>query len=39
MSNTNPIPHDKSVIAVSTAIAGELLGLQLIFMDAWQWGR
>ena len=34
MSNTNPIPHDKSDIAVSTAIAGELLGLQLIYMDA-----
>lgn len=34
MSNTTPIPHDKSDIAVSTAIAGELLGLQLIYMDA-----
>ncbi|WMN08041.1 geranylgeranylglyceryl/heptaprenylglyceryl phosphate synthase [Marivirga arenosa] len=34
MSNTNPIPHDKYDIAVSTAIAGELLGLQLIYMDA-----
>lgn len=34
MSNTNPIPHDKSDIAVSTAIAGELLGFQLIYMDA-----
>ncbi|WKV12937.1 geranylgeranylglyceryl/heptaprenylglyceryl phosphate synthase [Marivirga harenae] len=34
MSNTNPIPYDKHDIAVSTAIAGELLGLQLIYMDA-----
>ncbi len=34
MSNTNPIPKDKFDIAVSTAIAGELLGQQLIYMDA-----
>lgn len=34
MSNTNPIPHDKYDIAMSTAIAGELLGQQLIYMDA-----
>ena len=34
MSNTVPIPHDKNDIAVSTAIAGEMLGLKLIFMDA-----
>jgi phosphoglycerol geranylgeranyltransferase len=34
MSNTNPIPHDKYDIAASTAIAGELLGQQLIYMDA-----
>ncbi len=34
ISNTIPIPHDKNNIAVCTAMAGELLGLQLIFMDA-----
>jgi len=34
MSNTLPIPHDKYDIAVSTAIAGELLGFKLIYMDA-----
>lgn len=34
MSQTQPIPNDKSEIAVCTAIAGEMLGLKLIFMDA-----
>ncbi len=34
MSNTNPIPSNKDDIAMSTAIAGELLGLKLIYMDA-----
>jgi putative glycerol-1-phosphate prenyltransferase len=34
MSNTNPIPQDKYDIAMSTAIAGELLGQQIIYMDA-----
>lgn len=34
MSNTNPIPHDKSDIAVCTAIAGEYLGMQIIYLDA-----
>ncbi|MFH1319909.1 MAG: geranylgeranylglyceryl/heptaprenylglyceryl phosphate synthase [Bacteroidota bacterium] len=33
MSNTTPIPGDKSDIALCTAIAGELLGLKLIYMD------
>jgi phosphoglycerol geranylgeranyltransferase len=33
MSNSIPIPHDKDEIAVSTAIAGEMLGLKLIYMD------
>lgn len=33
MSNTKPIPRDKPEIAVSTAIAGELLGLKLIYME------
>ncbi len=34
MSNTIPIPSDKYAIAASTAIAGEMLGLKLIHMDA-----
>ncbi len=34
MSNTVPIPSNKPEIAVCTAMAGEILGLQLIFMDA-----
>jgi len=33
MSNTTPIPHDKNDIAVCTAMAGEMLGLQCIFLD------
>ena len=34
MSNTTPIPHDKDGIAVCTAIAGEMLGLKMIYMDS-----
>lgn len=34
MSNTQPIPANKADIAVCTALAGEMLGLKLIFMDA-----
>ena len=34
MSNTVPIPNDKNDIAVSTATAGEMLGLKMIYMDA-----
>ncbi len=33
MSNTTPIPHDKKDVALCTAMAGEMLGLKLIFMD------
>ena len=33
ISNTTPIPHDKNDIAVCTSIAGEMLGLKLIYMD------
>lgn len=33
MSNSLPIPRDKNEIAVSTAIAGEMLGHKLIYMD------
>ncbi len=34
MSNTQPIPYDKPDIAACTAIAGEMLGLEIIYMDA-----
>jgi len=34
MSNTTPIPAEKDDIAVCTAMAGELLGLKQIYMDA-----
>lgn len=34
MSNTMPIPPDKYSIASSTALAGQMLGLKLIYMDA-----
>ncbi len=34
MSNTQPIPANKDSIAVCTAMAGEMLGLKLIYMDA-----
>jgi len=33
MSNSFPIPNNKDGIAVSTALAGEMLGLKLIYMD------
>ena len=33
MSNTTPIPDDKISIAASTAMAGEMLGLKLIYLD------
>ena len=34
MSNTTPIPSEKDEIAVCTAMAGEMLGMKLIYMDA-----
>jgi putative glycerol-1-phosphate prenyltransferase len=33
ISGSLPIPNDKDDIAVSTAMAGEMLGLKLIYMD------
>ena len=33
ISNTQPIPSNKNAVAVCTALAGEMLGLKLIFMD------
>ncbi|WP_428655064.1 geranylgeranylglyceryl/heptaprenylglyceryl phosphate synthase [Runella sp.] len=34
ISNTTPIPHDKPGVAACTAMAGELLGLQIMYLDA-----
>jgi len=34
ISNTTPIPGDKPDIAACTAMAGEMLGLRLIYLDA-----
>lgn len=34
ISNTQPIPRDKNDIAVATALAGELLGLKAIYLEA-----
>lgn len=34
ISNTTPIPSDKPEIAACTAMAGEMLGLKLIYLDA-----
>lgn len=34
MSNTTPIPNNKPDIAAATAMAGELLGLKCIYLDA-----
>jgi phosphoglycerol geranylgeranyltransferase len=34
ISNTKPIPANKPEIAVATAIAGEMLGLKLIYLEA-----
>ncbi len=34
ISFTNPIPNDKPALVTSTALAGELLGLKLIYLEA-----
>lgn len=34
ISQTRPIPADKTDIAVATAMAGEMLGMKMIYMDA-----
>jgi putative glycerol-1-phosphate prenyltransferase len=34
ISNASPIPADKNEIAICTAMAGEMLGMKLIYMDA-----
>ncbi len=33
MSNTKPLPRNKPDLAISTAMAGEMLGLKLIYME------
>ncbi len=34
ISNTAPIPNDKPEIAIATAMAGEMLGLKLTYLDS-----
>lgn len=34
ISNTTPIPEDKYSLAASTAMAGEMLGLKIVYLDA-----
>lgn len=34
VSQTSPIPRDQNSIAINTAIAGELMGMKTVFMDA-----
>lgn len=34
MSNTQPIPADKPDVAVATAMAAELLGMQMVYLEA-----
>jgi putative glycerol-1-phosphate prenyltransferase len=34
MSNSSPLPNDKDDIAVCTALAGEMQGKQVLYMDA-----
>jgi putative glycerol-1-phosphate prenyltransferase len=34
MSNTLPIPRSKNDIAIATAMAGEMLGLKVIYLEA-----
>jgi len=34
VSNTRPIPREKNDIALATAIAGELLGMKLLYLEA-----
>ncbi len=34
ISNTKPIPADKSNIALATALAGKMMGMQCVYMDA-----
>lgn len=34
ISGTMPLPHDKPNVAACTAMAGEMLGLQLMYLDA-----
>jgi putative glycerol-1-phosphate prenyltransferase len=34
MSNSQPLPNDKPGLAASTALAGEMLGMKLMYLDA-----
>lgn len=39
VSGTMPLPYDKPGVAACTAMAGEMLGLQLMYLDAGSGGR
>ncbi len=39
ISGTTPLPHDKPGVAACTAMAGEMLGLQLMYLDAGRGAR
>lgn len=39
MSQTLPIPHTKNDIAVATALAGEMLGMKTMYLDAGSGGK
>ena len=34
VSQTTPIPNDQTTIAINTSIAGEMMGMQAVFLDA-----
>jgi putative glycerol-1-phosphate prenyltransferase len=34
MSNTRPVPADKSDLALATALAGEMMGMKAIYLEA-----
>ncbi|NPA36817.1 MAG: geranylgeranylglyceryl/heptaprenylglyceryl phosphate synthase [Chlorobi bacterium] len=34
MSNTRPVPSDKTDISVATAVAGEMMGMKMIYLEA-----
>ena len=34
ISNSQPLPNDKPSLAASTALAGEMLGMRTIYLDA-----
>ena len=39
ISNTQPIPYNKPDIAACTALAGEYLGMKLMYLDGGEWSE